>query len=175
MRKEQLYAKEHHPNRITKLPLAVIKSNPDVSAAAHSGLPDLKPPDDLISATDVLNQGAAGPTFSVVGATVTRSNGNGSGSDAGGRSSNSVETETVTSSDDSTDDPQPAANAAGTTPSATSSDPATTDNTNANGTTSQTPSTDASKSGTDATAPPSDPQSESTSKKKKGIHKVVPW
>jgi outer membrane protein assembly factor BamD len=177
MRKEQLYAKEHHPNRIMKVPLAVIKSNPDVSTAAHSGLPDLKPPDDLISATDVLNQGAAGPTFSVVGATITRSNGNGNRSDAGGGggSSNSVETETVTSTDDSTADPQPAANTAGTTPSATSSDPATTDNTSANGTTSQTPSTDSSKSGTDATAPPSDPQSESTSKKKKGLHKMVPW
>lgn len=177
MRKEQLYAKEHHPNRIMKVPLAVIKSNPDVSTAAHSGLPDLKPPDDLISATDVLNQGAAGPTFSVVGATITRSNGNGNRSDAGGGggSSNSVETETVTSTDDSTTDPQPAANTAGTTPSATSSDPATTDNTSANGTTSQTPSTDSSKSGTDAKAPPSDPQSESTSKKKKGLHKMVPW
>jgi outer membrane protein assembly factor BamD len=177
MRKEQLYAKEHHPNRIMKVPLAVIKSNPDVSTAAHSGLPDLKPPDDLISATDVLNQGAAGPTLSVVGATITRSNGSGNRSEAGGGggSSNSVETETVTSTDDSTADPQPAANTAGTTPSATSSDPATTDNTSANGTTSQTPSTDSSKSGTDATAPPSDPQSESTSKKKKGLHKMVPW
>ncbi len=182
MRKEQLYAKEHHPNRILKLPVAVIKSNPDVSAAAHSGVPDLKPPDDLISATEVLNQGAAGPTFSVVGATVTRSNGNvsRSGGDAGGGSTNSVETETVTSTDDSTADPQPAANAAGTTPSATtpsatSSDPATTDNTSANSATSQTPSTDSSKSGANATAPPSDPQSESTSKKKKGLHKMVPW
>ena len=63
MRREQLYEKEHHPNRILKLPLAVIKSSPDVSVAAHSGQPDLDPPDDLISATDVLNQGAAGPTF----------------------------------------------------------------------------------------------------------------
>lgn len=174
MRKEQLYAKEHHPNRILKLPLAVIKSNPDVSAAAHSGQPDLKPPDDLISATDVLNQGAAGPSFSVVGATVSRSNGTGSGSDAGG-GSNSVETETVTSSDDSTADPQPAPNAAGTTPSGATSDSATTDSASANAATPQTPATDSSKSNTKAAAPPSDPQSESTSKKKKGLHKMVPW
>jgi outer membrane protein assembly factor BamD len=176
MRKEQLYAKEHHPNRMLKLPLSVIKSNPDVSAAARYGEPDLKPPDDLISATDVLNQGAAGPTFSVVGVTVSRSNGNESGSDAGGGgSSNSVETETVTSSDDSTADPQPAANATATTPSATSSDPATTDSTSANPATSQTPATGASKSDTKTTVAPSDPQSESTSKKKKGFHKMVPW
>ncbi|HEV3481619.1 MAG TPA: outer membrane protein assembly factor BamD [Candidatus Acidoferrales bacterium] len=172
MHKERLYAKEHHPNRILKLPLAVIKSNPDVSAAAHSGQPDLKPPDDLISATEVLNQGAAGPSFSVVGAAVSAPSG--SGGDAGGGSSNSVETETVTSSDDSAVDPQPATGAAATTPSATSSDPATTDSTSANAT-SQTPATDASKSDTKTTAPPSDPQSESTSKKKKGFHKMVPW
>ncbi|HEY6904274.1 MAG TPA: outer membrane protein assembly factor BamD [Candidatus Acidoferrales bacterium] len=167
MRKEQIYEKEHHPNRIMKLPLSVIKSNPDVSAAAHSGQPDLKPPDDLISATDVLNQGAAGPTFSVVSAGVSAP----SGSDAGSGGSNSVETETVTSSDDSTADPQPAAAA---TRSAASSDPATTNGTSANGA-SQTPAADAPKSATKATAPPSDPQTESTSKKKKGFHKMVPW
>ena len=167
MRKEQIYEKEHHPNRIMKLPLSVIKSNPDVSAAAHSGQPDLKPPDDLISATDVLNQGAAGPTFSVVSAGVSAP----SGSDAGSGGSNSVETETVTSSDDSTADPQPAAAA---TRSAVSSDPATTNGTSANGA-SQTPAADAPKSATKATAPPSDPQTESTSKKKKGFHKMVPW
>ncbi len=170
MRKEQLYAKEHHPNRVLKLPLAVIKSSPDVSAAAHSGQPDLNPPDDLISATEVLNQGAAGPTFSVVGSTVDAS----SGSDSGG-GSNSVETETVTSSGDSTAaDPQPAPNAATTTPSATASDPQS-DSTSSNAATSQTPATDASKSDTKATTAPSDPQSESTSKKKKGFHKIVPW
>ena len=175
MRKEQLYARDHHPNRILKLPLSVIKSNPDVSAAAHSGQPDLKPPDDLISATDVLNQGASGPTFSVVGAAVSAPSVSRGGGDAGGGSSNSVETETVTSSDDSTPDPQPAANGAATTPPATSSDPATTDSTSANGATSQPPATDASKSNAKATAPPSDPQQESTSKKKKGLHKMVPW
>jgi outer membrane protein assembly factor BamD len=173
MRKEELYAKEHHPNRMLKLPLAVIKSSPDTYAAAHSGEPDLNPPDDLISATEVLNQGAAGPTFSVVGATVSTSSGN--GGDAGGGGSNSVETETVTSSDDSTADPQPAANAAATTPSATSSDPATTDSTSANATAPQAPAAGSSKPGTKDAAAPSDPQSESTSKKKKGVHKIVPW
>ena len=190
MRKEQLYAKEHHPNRIMKLPLAVIKSNPDVSAAAHSGQPDLKEPDDLISATDVLNQDASGPTFSVVGAAVTRSNG--SGGDAGG-SSNSVETETVNSSDDSAADPQPAVGAAATTASATPSDPQPAGSSSTNTTASQTPVADSSNSGTNAGAAsqapaadgsnsstnagaaPSDPQSESTSKKKKGLHKIVPW
>lgn len=169
MRKEQLYAKEHHQNRVMKLPMAVIKSNPDVSAAAHSGHPDLNPPDDLVSATEVLNQGAAGPTFSVVGV------GASSGGDSGG-GSNSVDTETVTSSGDSTADPQPAATA---TPSAqTGSDtPAPANGASANSTTSQTPATDTSTSNTNAnaTAPPNDSQSESSSKKKKGFHKMVPW
>lgn len=170
MRKEQLYAKEHHQNRVMKLPMAVIKSNPDVSAAAHSGHPVLNPPDDLISATEVLNQGAAGPTFSVVGV------GASSGGDSGG-GSNSVDTETVTSSGDSTADPQPAANAATATPSAqTGSDAAApADGASANSTTSQTPAADGSNSDGKTTTAASDPQSESTSKKKKGFHKMVPW
>ncbi len=170
MRREQLYEKEHHPNRILKLPLAVIKSSPDVSVAAHSGQPDLDPPDDLISATDVLNQGAAGPSFSVVGSTVAASG----GSDSGG-GSNSVETETVNSSGDSAADPQPAADAAATTPAATSSDPQAADSSSTSAAASQTPAADTSKSGADSGAAPSDPQSESTSKKKKGFHKIVPW
>ena len=170
MRREQLYEKEHHPNRILKLPLAVIKSSPDVSVAAHSGQPDLNPPDDLISATEVLNQGATGPTFSVVGSTVAASG----ASDSGG-GSNSVETETVNSSGDSAADPQPAADAAATTPSAASSDPQPADSSSTNAAAPQTPATDTSKSSSNAGAAPSDPQSESTSKKKKGFHKIVPW
>jgi outer membrane protein assembly factor BamD len=169
MHKEQLYEKEHHPNRILKYPLAVVKSSPDVSEAAHSGRPDLSPPDDLISATDVLNQGAAGPSFSVVGAAVNGSSGGDSGS-----GSNSVETETVTSSADPTPDPPPGADGAATTPSATSSDSPAAESTSANAAASQTPA-DASKPGAKVTAAPNNPQSESTSKKKKGFHKMVPW
>ncbi len=174
MRREELYEKEHHPNRIMKVPLAVIKSNPNVSVAAHSGEPNLNPPDDLISATDVLSRDAAGPTFSVVGATVSTSNGSGGGSDSGG-GSNSVETETVTSPSDSTADPPSAPEAAATTPSATSSDPQPADSSSTNAAAPQTPAADSSKSSTNAGAAPSDPQSESTSKKKKGLHKIVPW
>lgn len=172
MRREQLYEKEHHPSRIMKLPLAVIKSSPDVTVAAHSGQPDLNPPDDLISATDVLSQGAVGPTFSVVSSTVVASG----ASDSGGGGSNSVETETVNSSDDSAADPQPAAGAAATTtPSATPSNSQPADSSSTNATTPQTPAADSSNSSTNAGAAPSDPQSESTSKKKKGLHKIVPW
>src|SRR6185437_3459205 len=153
MRKEELYAKEHHPNRMLKVPFAIIKSSPDTYAAAHSGEPDLNPPDDLISATEVLNQGAAGPTFSVVASAVSASG----GSDSGG-GSNSVETETVTSSGDSAADPQPAAEAGATKTSAASSDPAA-DSTSANSASPQAPTADASKSSTKAVAAPSDPQS----------------
>lgn len=176
MRREQLYEKEHHPNRLTKLPLAVIKSNPDVAVAAHSGQPDLNPPDDLISATDVLTRDAAGPTFSVVSATVAASSESDGG---GGGGSNSVETETVTSSGDAAADPQPPTGAAATPPSATSSatssDSQPADSSSTNAAAPQTPAADASKSGSTADAAPSDPQSESTSKKKKGLHKLVPW
>lgn len=65
MQKEQLYAKAHHESFIKKAPLSMIKSNPDLSSAAHSGPPNLNPPTDTVSATDVLKSGAAGPTFGI--------------------------------------------------------------------------------------------------------------
>jgi len=42
-----------------------LKSNPTVTAAAHEGQPNLNPPEDAVSATDVLNPGAAGPSFNL--------------------------------------------------------------------------------------------------------------
>jgi outer membrane protein assembly factor BamD len=65
MQKEQLYAKAHHESIIKKAPLSMIKSNPDLSTAAHIGAPNLNPPTDTVSATDVLKSGAAGPTFGI--------------------------------------------------------------------------------------------------------------
>ena len=41
-----------------RLPMAMVKSMPDVAIAAHSGQPNLNPPDDAVSATDVLKPGA---------------------------------------------------------------------------------------------------------------------
>src|ERR1700730_4516744 len=65
MQKEQLFAKSHRQNALLKMPLALVKSSPDVSEAAHLGNPNLSPPDDAISATEILKPGAAGPSFNV--------------------------------------------------------------------------------------------------------------
>jgi outer membrane protein assembly factor BamD len=172
MRKEQLYAKEHHANRVLKYPLAVMKSNPDVYAAAHSGQPNLNPPDDLISATEVLNQGAAGPSFSVVGSAVSPQGG-----------SSAVDTEAVAPAGDAAADPPPdsaaapqpaAANApadSSATTSTTSSDQPSSNSTTA----AQSTSGDSQNSANQSPPAQSDPQTESTSKKKTGLHKLVPW
>ena len=65
MQQEQLYAKNHRQSMLVKLPTSFVKSGPDFSTAAHSGDPNLNPPDDAVSATDVLKQGASGPSFNV--------------------------------------------------------------------------------------------------------------
>jgi outer membrane protein assembly factor BamD len=63
MQQEQMYQKQHHQPTAVRLPLAMLKSSPPVELAAHSGPPNLNPPNDAVSAKDVLLQGAAGPTF----------------------------------------------------------------------------------------------------------------
>ena len=65
MQKEQLYAKNHRQNPMIKLPIGFVKSGPDFATAAHSGDPNLNPPDDAVSATEVLKPGASGPTFNL--------------------------------------------------------------------------------------------------------------
>lgn len=67
MQKQQLYEKEHHQSVVVKLPLGMLKGNPDVSVAAHTGTPQMNPPTDVISATDILRPGAQGPSFTVAG------------------------------------------------------------------------------------------------------------
>jgi hypothetical protein len=65
MQKEQAFEKEHHQSALLKMPLEMLKSTPDVATAAHAGSPNLSPPTDAISATDILKPGAAGPTFGI--------------------------------------------------------------------------------------------------------------
>ena len=63
MQQEQMYRKQHHQATAVRLPLAMLKSSPPVEMAAHTGPPNLNPPNDAVSAKEVLLQGAAGPTF----------------------------------------------------------------------------------------------------------------
>jgi outer membrane protein assembly factor BamD len=65
MKQEQLYQHQHHQILALKMPLSMVKGNPDFSTAAHSGTPQLNPPNDVVSATDVLRPGAQGPSFTV--------------------------------------------------------------------------------------------------------------
>ena len=65
MRKEQMYRKEHRQVAVLRLPMGIMKSSPNVTLAARTGQPNLNPPDDAVSATEVLRPGAAGPTFNL--------------------------------------------------------------------------------------------------------------
>ena len=67
MQKQQLYEKQHHQSIVLKLPMGMLKGSPDVSTAARGGTPQMAPPNDAVSATDVLRPGAAGPSFTVTG------------------------------------------------------------------------------------------------------------
>jgi len=90
MEQQQIWEKAHHPNPVTAVPVGMIKANPDVHLAAQVGEPNLKPPDDTVSATEVLTQGAAGPKFNLA-ASVTSS--------GGAPSSDTESVETSSSSD----------------------------------------------------------------------------
>jgi outer membrane protein assembly factor BamD len=67
MQKQQLYEKEHHQSIVLKLPMNMLKGSPDTSSAARGGMPQMAPPNDAVSATDVLRPGAAGPSFGLTG------------------------------------------------------------------------------------------------------------
>jgi outer membrane protein assembly factor BamD len=67
MQKQQLYERQHHQSVVVKLPLGMLKGNPDTSTAARGGSPQMAPPNDAVSATDVLRPGAAGPSFTLTG------------------------------------------------------------------------------------------------------------
>jgi len=216
MEKDRAYQKQHHPNALLN-PVSAFKEGPDVYAAAHAGQPTLTPPDDAVSATDVLKQGAAGPSFGIdaqraaapddssnnapaniiegpavdssaagpVGATaaVQILEAPSGPVDAGADSSSSS-----SSSQPSSSSSGPATAVLSTTPSTavTATDPgpsAAPSSTPAEQTIQETaPATQpAPAAGTSSstsaakTTPASGTQKESTSKKKKGLHKIIPF
>jgi outer membrane protein assembly factor BamD len=65
MKKDQLWAEQHHQSPLIKTPMAMFKGSPDVSSSAHQGTPQMNPPNDAVSATDVLKPGAKGPAFTI--------------------------------------------------------------------------------------------------------------
>lgn len=54
-----------HQASFLKMPLELFNTKPNVSDAAHVGAPNLNPPNDAISATDVLRPDAPGPDFNL--------------------------------------------------------------------------------------------------------------
>ena len=244
MQKQQLYEKQHHQSAVVKLPMGMLKGNPDTSTAARGGTPQMAPPNDAVSATDVLRPGAAGPSFTLTGGAAganTQTSGSGistevvtpedattvpAGSDA---AQAGVGAEILTPLDDkgqpTSEQPAattPAANApapavapspatngtvdAGLNGSGTANPPAdnatptaavsnstnsSSSSSSASGTTGATAATGdgaapaaataqsgaqpAAQASTPAKPTPVDTSSESTSKKKKGIKKLIPW
>ena len=201
MEAQLAYEKEHHPNAVTKYPMGMIKANPDISMAARSGTPNLNPPDDMVSATDVLNQGAAGPSFSITARALS------SGGDSASTDTESVESSTSsdttaagaqiiaaptsaaapeaappppstmtsistgaaeTTAEPANAAPPPTAAAESPAPPAQSAQVVSNSASGTNGATQSTQSTSQSPTSK------SDPKNESTSKKKKGLHKIIP-
>ncbi len=227
MKQQQMYQKQHRQLAVLKTPMGLIKSGPDLSLAAHSGAPNLAPPDDIVSALDVLTPNASGPSFNV------RAAGASTGGDSAGKGGATADSESVVTEPDSdsaaatnapaatagaqiieapgpgsstpaattapaadtapasADPPasaQPAANseppaavAAEPAPAATAApEPATASSiASQSGTSTAQPSQANGSTGSNSSiqtqAPKADPNTESTSKKKKGLHKVIPF
>ncbi|MGC1638843.1 MAG: outer membrane protein assembly factor BamD [Candidatus Acidiferrales bacterium] len=221
MQKQQLYERQHHQSVVVKLPLGMLKGSPDVSDAAHTGTPQMNPPTDVISATDILRPGAQGPSFTVTGGSASggsSANGSGSSSDVetpvdattvptgSGEAQTGVGVQIITPGEESpapkTDAPPATAPAAadpnasvatpqpatgGDTPAVAPAGPpassgdsssSSSSSSSANGTAgsaSATPSGTTQKAEQPAQAAPNDSSQESTSKKKKGWKKLIPW
>jgi outer membrane protein assembly factor BamD len=75
LQREKEYA-SRRPNVVHRS-LGIVKTGPDVSAAAHSGKPNLTPPAESVSPGDVLKPGAA-PTATVTATASTGTNGSSS-------------------------------------------------------------------------------------------------
>lgn len=197
---------------VVRRSMGIIKSSPDVSAAARSGAPNLTPPVEATSATDVLKPGAVPAVLSAGGG---GGNGNsvavetvpaGSGDSIGdttaapaGTSNPSGTSEVGTGSDVSSlpkaMEPSSTAPDATTPPAAEQPPPAAGAAPNAtapapdSATPTETPAGESSSSAPPAVAPgkgtsneqtaaapeKSDPKAESSSKKKKGLKKLIPW
>jgi outer membrane protein assembly factor BamD len=85
------YERDHKQNKLVQNGMGMIKGNPDTTMAARYGTPQMAPPDDAVSATEVLKPGAAGPSFAVTGS------GGGRGAEDSGTGGTDVKVEDATS------------------------------------------------------------------------------
>ena len=196
MQKQEAYIRAHRKNSLMAEPMALLKTGADFSMAAQSGMPNLTPPDNSITARDILNPTNAGPRFSLSASTNASTDTSGSvvppaATDApadGGASTepNAVVGAPTTSATDSgstssgptSNDPVGVVSAP-----ATSASPASTDSSSSTDAAPAAGATDSSSSSSQSgTAAPGSNQepapaasSESSSKKKKGISKLNPF
>jgi outer membrane protein assembly factor BamD len=231
MKNDQLWAQQHHQSSLVKAPLAMLKGSPDVSTSAHQGTPQMNPPTDAISATDVLKPGASGPSFTMtatsgaappadqgteappVDATTQPSGAAASGTGVGFQIISSPNDTNAAAAPSPAADPAPPASDTTLKPSSTvpvlaptpnpqpvpdnsgaaTAPPSTTESTPTGAPAARpaesssaapqgggTPATAAqapaaAKGNQSKAAPDADPKEESSSKKKKGIKKLIPW
>jgi outer membrane protein assembly factor BamD len=195
MQKEQSYAKQHHStfSGFLNSPIGMLKTGPDVSTAAHSGQPNLNPPTDTFAATDVLK---AGPGMSLSGGTVGSGSSGGSdstvtpgeaapprASTGPGTSNMQAGVQVITPADTTSPTAGDPSAATGTTSAPTAGSatqpagqPASADQTSSTTPDGSAPAaTTTDQPGLKSTPKATDPKDESTSKKKKGVRKLVPW
>jgi outer membrane protein assembly factor BamD len=199
---EQNAPREH--DSLIKKPLSLVRSGPhtELLAAARTGAPNLQPEADNTSATDILTPGnrsqlggstPAGGNAAVV-EIVTPGSASGGGGAANGNGNGTEEAPTTSAPADGNSanpgtagDPKAAATPAAP-PAAADASTNPVNTTTTTGTADAKPVSDGSTAGQapDSTnadgsqsstqnATPSGNQKESTSKKKKGLRKVVPW
>jgi len=186
---EEKFAHDH-PGLVHRA-MGVMKSNPNVAMAAHTGAPDLNPPGEIGASQDATS--ASDSVSDAGGAGATQQNM--SIQTVSPESATPPPTSSSTTGSTGTAPPDPATTSSSTSTSA----PPATDSVPPPTSTSTTPPATASDSGTSgvstATSTPatgSDPQSaadaqkaadkkkvdkskESTSKHKKGLKKLIPW
>jgi outer membrane protein assembly factor BamD len=230
MQKEQQIAREHHSTfgALLNSPKGMLHGAPDVSAAAHSGQPNLSPPTDTVSATEVLKPQSGGPKMDVGATAVTSGTESGPTTQvdavSGPAASSSTEgmhagVQIITPTENSNAAPTASAPSTGSASappaseaSAAASDPAQPNGTSGDSVAPSSPASSApaapsaqagnstqapqsSSQGNSTSAPAasapagtanaqpaaaqsssdSDDSKESTSKKKKGLRKLVPW
>jgi len=181
-------------NSLVKKPLAFFKNGPglELQVASQTGKPTLEPESEGSAGTEILTGGGApGKSGTGIVATVTPGSGGGTGSPSGtaeevapvadGSAPNSG-AQTDPNAARPPEDPNKAAAAVASDPGkpAAASDPANGSGTAPAGTAEAAPKTDAGKATeaakTDAApAQNGDDKKESTSKKKKGLRKLIPW
>jgi outer membrane protein assembly factor BamD len=201
MQKEQSIVRDQHSAfaGFMRSPMGMLKSGPDVSPAAHTGTPNLTPPNDTFAASDIMKPASGGSGMSLTGGTTGPISGGGGSSTQSDAVTSSSPTPTGSSGmhagaqiisppADTAVAPaiDPSAGSAPTTPSATTPAPAdgaappstsqpATPPAQGNDSTAPGAAPSSPQGGLQSTPQATDPKEESSSKKKKGMRKLVPW